>query len=153
MSYLFLDELRVSSVLDQMRDMAVTQAMRREIRVHAERVAAGGEAFLDLSRPQPSTPFGDPHRWMLTKSEPGPNVDQVVLDGFSGPGHDGRDHASFRRGPSGTFPVADMQHPELAQFRCLRVAIPIHAVQLAGLGTAQPFSGCSCLLCDVARSG
>src|SRR5262245_1941873 len=101
MAHLHLDELRIGSVLDQMRNMTVAQTMWREIGIHAERVTVGREALLNLPRPQPPTPLGDPHRRVVIKSEPRPNVDQVILDGFGGPRHHGGDHASFRWGPSG----------------------------------------------------
>jgi len=96
---------------------------------------------VDLPRPQPPAPFGDPHRRMVVEPKPGPAIDQVVFDGLGGPGHHGRHHPPLRRRPSGAFPVADVQHAELAQFGCFWVSVPVGPVEFAGLVAAQAFSG------------
>jgi hypothetical protein len=41
---------------------------------------------------------------VVIEPEPGPDIEQVVLDDLSSPRHHGGNHASFRRGPRDRFP-------------------------------------------------
>ncbi len=58
---LHLHEQSVEAVLDQMRDVAVAQAVRRQLARQAERVAQLGKALADLSRTRSAPPRSVSH--------------------------------------------------------------------------------------------
>ena len=65
---LHLHEQRVEPVLDQMRDVAVTQRGRGQLARETELVAIGREPLGDVRRGHASAALGQPQRGMLLAS-------------------------------------------------------------------------------------
>ena len=59
---LLLHEQRVRSVLDQVRDIRVTQAVHRQLGGQAGRLPPGREPVIDLPQRDPPAPLGQPQR-------------------------------------------------------------------------------------------
>lgn len=77
MADLLLDEQRVETVLDQMRDIRVPQAVRVQHRVESEVVAPVGESVVDVIETDAALPFGRPQDRLVSEVEARPNLGDV----------------------------------------------------------------------------
>ena len=71
---LLLHEQRVDTVLDQVRNIGVAQAVHRQFAWQPGRRPPQGEPVIDLPRGDPAAPFGQPHRGVRGRLIPWPDL-------------------------------------------------------------------------------
>ena len=114
---LILDEPVGVPELGQMRHVAVTQTVRRQLRRQPRVVTHLGEAIGDPPRRHPRRALGHEHRGRVLRAQCRSHLGQILLNDVDRP-VEHRQHRPATRRPTGhRLAIANMQRGELTELR------------------------------------
>ena len=136
---LLLDEQRVRTVLDQVRDIRVTQAVDRQLGGQPGRGPPLREPVVNLTGRDPPAPLGQPQRRLPGRRLVArPDLLDVLGQCLSSPRHHRGDRPPPRRAAPHRLAVPDLADAQPAELRGRGVGREVIHVEHRGLPAPQP---------------
>lgn len=134
---LLLNEERIPSGLDQVRDVGTPKRMEVQARIQAQRIPVEREPGTELAQRDPLGPLRGPQRPAVGAAERRTHVGDPLVHDLRCPVPDGQHAATFRRRAPLRLAVPDVEHAVITELGRVRVAAEIGQIEHLNLVAAQ----------------